>query len=345
MKRTGVRRTLIALAALLGIISGCGSKAPEKVEKQLFAMDTVMTLTAYGDKASAALDAAAVEINAAARMLDPEVEGSTVWTLNHSGGSPVEIPQLLYEMLDTAGTVYARTGGALDLTVYPVVQTWGFIDQTYRVPSPGEIDAALARVDYAAVTYASSATGYTAAVPDGMALSCGSVAKGAMSGAVIGTLRNQGVTSAVISLGGNVQTLGVRPDGSNWTVAVQDPNDTGTYLGTITVGETAVVTSGSYQRYFEEDGTVYHHIIDPATGCPAQSGLRSVTVVCPDGAMADCLSTALFVLGEDGALDYWRTWGGFELILVGSDGRVTVTSGLRDRFTPKDDRYPVTVVD
>ena len=153
-----------------------------------------------------------------------------------------------------------------------------------------------------------------------------------------------GVTSAVISLGGNVQTLGLRPDGSDWTVAVQDPADTSTYLGTITVGETAVVTSGSYQRYFEENGVVYHHIIDPATGYPADSGLTSVTVVADCdldevdggpgvGTMCDALSTALFVMGEEKALDFWRSGAyDFDLVLVTEDGRVVVTDGIADEL-------------
>lgn len=345
MKHTSICCKLLTLTLLLFALTGCGSKEPEKTEKQIFAMDTVMTLTAYGEAAGPALDAAAAQINETARLLDPEQEGSLVWTLNHSGGAQTEVPELLYHMLDTAGTVYARSGGALDLSVYPVVRTWGFIDQAYRVPSPDEIAAAMEGVDYAAVTFEQTGDTCFAAVPDGMEISFGSVAKGAMSDAVVDTLRENGVTSAVISLGGNVQTLGLRPDGSDWTVAVQDPHDTGTFLGTIAVGETAVVTSGSYQRYFEENGMVYHHIIDPATGYPAESGLLSATVVCPDGAMADCLSTAMFVLGEDGALDYWRTWGGFEMLLVTTDGRVVLTDGLRDAFTANGDRYTIVFTD
>ena len=345
MKHTSICCKLLTLTLLLSALTGCGSKEPEKTEKQIFAMDTVMTLTAYGEAAGPALDAAAAQINETARLLDAEQEGSLVWTLNHSGGAQTEVPELLYHMLDTAGTVYARSGGALDLSVYPVVRTWGFIDQAYRVPSPDEIAAAMEGVDYAAVTFEQTGDTCFAAVPDGMEISFGSVAKGAMSDAVVDTLRENGVTSAVISLGGNVQTLGLRPDGSDWTVAVQDPHDTGTFLGTIAVGETAVVTSGSYQRYFEENGMVYHHIIDPATGYPAESGLLSATVVCPDGAMADCLSTAMFVLGEDGALEYWRTWGGFELLLVTTDGRVVLTDGLRDAFTANGDRYTIVFTD
>ena len=105
-------------------------------------------------------------------------------------------------------------------------------------------------------------------------------------------------------------------------------------IGTLSVVETAVVTSGGYQRFFERDGKRYHHIIDPATGRPAESGLKSVTVVCADGALADALSTAFFVLGLDRALDYQKKYGGFEAVFVSDDGAVTVTDGLRDSFEP-----------
>ncbi|HBD85801.1 MAG TPA: FAD:protein FMN transferase, partial [Clostridiales bacterium] len=134
-------------------------------------------------------------------------------------------------------------------------------------------------------------------------------------------------------LGGNVQTLGLKPYGSNWNVAIEDPNDTSQYAGVLSVGETAVITSGSYQRYFEKDGKTYPHILDPHTGYPADSGLKSVTIVCTSGVTADCLSTALFVLGKDAALDYWRTYGGFEMILITQDDQIVCTSGLKSIFT------------
>ena len=157
----------------------------------------------------------------------------------------------------------------------------------------------------------------------------------------IQAMRDAGVTSGVVSLGGNVQTLGKKPDGSDWNIAVQDPNDTGSYLGYLTVGETAVITSGSYQRFFTEGGQKYHHILSPKTGLPVNNGLLSVTIVCEDGTMADCLSTAMFVLGPQAALNYWRTYGGFEMVLVKSDGHVILTNGLYGKFTPNGDNYVV----
>ena len=128
---------------------------------------------------------------------------------------------------------------------------------------------------------------------------------------------------------------------------MEDPNDTGSYIGTLSVGETAVVTSGSYQRYFVgNDGVKYHHLIDPSTGKPAENGLVSVTVVCSDGTLADCLSTAMFILGEDAAIKYWRDNGGFDMIMITDDNRVVCTRGLIEVFTlTNKDNYTVSMVE
>lgn len=336
MKNTSICCKLLLTVLLLLTLTGCSENS---VEKQIFAMDTVMSLTVYGEGKEEAATAAVQEINAAARQLDPEIQDSEVYNLNHAGGESVTISPFLYNMLETAGEVYDHTGGALDLSVYPVVTVWGFIDQNYTVPDAETLTEILKLVDYSSVTYKESNGIYTATVPDGMALNFGAVAKGATADLVIETLREHGAESAFISLGGNVQTLGVKPDGTDWRVGVTDPTSSTENLGIVTVGEAAVVTSGSYQRCFEENGTLYHHIIDPSTGYPADNGLVSVTVICDTGVMADCLSTALFVLGEEKALDYWRTYGDCELILVTEDDQVVVTAGLKDRFTENSERY------
>lgn len=347
MKHTKTSYKIIALllcVSLLLPLSACGEEKP--VTQQIFAMDTLMELKAYGKNAEAGLADAVAVINGLNSMLDPELESSKVYAINHAQGDTVVVNAQVAKMIQTAQTVSQQTDGALDLTVYPLMQAWGFLDGTYRVPDDETIEALLTKVDMSKVglTAMGDDGSYLASVPAGAALSFGAVAKGCASNYAINAMRAAGVTSGVISLGGNVQTLGTKPDGSDWNVAIQDPNDTGDYLGYVSVGETAVITSGSYQRNFTEGGKLYHHIIDPATGAPAESKLQSVTIVCSDGILADCLSTAMFVLGESDALSYWHTYGGFEMILVTTDGRVVLTDGLYGRFTPNGDRYEYSYV-
>jgi thiamine biosynthesis lipoprotein len=251
-------------------------------------------------------------------------------------------------LLDVAGDVNRRTGGALDPTVYRIVKAWGFIDRQYRVPEQEELEDLLshAGMEVVRVKSADESGGQAeVCVPEGAALTFGAVAKGYAAWKAVEAMKEAGIKSAIVSLGGDVQTLGKKPDGGLWSVAVQDPGDTGNYVGVISVAEAAVVTSGSYERYFEQDGVTYHHILDPKTGYPADSGLLSVTVVCENGAYADALSTALFVLGEEGALEYYRRYGGCELVLITEDNRVVVTPGLKENFKEKGGAYSYEYLD
>ena len=299
-------------------------------------MDTIMTLTAYGKRAEYGLNAAQSVIQSMNDALDPDLETSTTYAINHANGGNVSISGQVSNMLSTAQTVYRHSGGALDLTIYPVIQRWGFDSGRYYVPTDEELWVDLARKAFDQMTLTSfpSSGSYAVAFPAGTEISFGAVAKGCAADNAISAMRNAGVTSGIVSLGGNVQTLGLKPDGSNWTVAVQDPNNSSSYLGVISVGETAVVTSGTYQRFFTQNGKTYHHLINPETGRPVNNTLKSVTIVCEDGTLADCLSTAMFVLGQSKALNYWRTYGGnFEMILVNNENEVICTKGLIEKFT------------
>ncbi len=310
-------------------------------------MDTVMTLTAYGNKADIGLNAAQSVIMSMDSMLDPELETSTTYAINNAMGASIVVSGQVADMINTAKTVYDRSGGALDLSLYPVIKRWGFIDGHYYVPTELEIAEDLARKCFGDIVLSSfpSSGSYALTIPVYGQLTFGAIAKGCAANNAIAAMRNAGVTSGIISLGGNVQTLGKKPDGSNWTVAVQDPNNTSTYLGIIEVGETAVVTSGTYQRFFTQNNKTYHHIINPKTGSPVSNTLKSVTVICPDGTLADGLSTAMFVLGESAALNYWRKYKDFEMILINNDNEVICTKGLIEKFELTNDSYTLKFVE
>lgn len=344
MRLKGLLSLLLCLAMLLGL-SACGESTA--YQKEVYAMDTVMTLTAYGPKGEAGLVAAESVILSMEAMLDPELPTSVVYALNNAHAASVSVPGQIARMIQTAQTVYSQSNklkiNSLDLTIYPLVKLWGFVDGSYYVPNDSEIAAARERMHFDGVILSSfpSSGSYELSLPDNCEITFGAIAKGCTSDYVIEALRNAGVTSGIISLGGNVQTLGLRPDGSKWRIGIADPNSPDTYLGILSAGEIAVVTSGGYQRFFTDArGKTYHHIIDPRTGKPCDNSLLSVTVICEDGTMADALSTALFVMGETNALRYWRTYGkDFEMILVNKDNEVICTSGLIEEFSLENTNY------
>ena len=336
MKKSKLFTKAIALAMCIAMLLTLCACSESKEQKQVFAMDTVMTLTAYGKNAKTGLDAATGVINSLNTLFDPEVENSAANLLNNAEGQNVIVTPQVAEILNTALKVCKQSNGALDLSVYPLYLAWGEFDKDKgRIPSSKEIKSLLQNVNFSetSITEFNGESNYSVRMPAGTQISFGAAAKGCASDRAIEAMRSAGVESGIVSLGGNVQTLGLKPDGSKWTVAVEDPNNTGSYVGTLSVGETAIVTSGNYQRYFiGSDGIKYHHIIDPDTGNPANNGLVSVTVVCEDGTLADCLSTAMFVLGVNGALRYWRNYGGFDMVMITDENEVICTSGLVEVF-------------
>lgn len=226
----------------------------------------------------------------------------------------------------------AETDGALDISIYPVVQSWGFTTGNYRVPSESERESLLKSVDYRLVGLEAD----TASIEPGMMVDLGGVGKGFTGDEVVKAMKEDGVTSALFSLGGNIQTIGTKSDGEKWYVGIKDPESDG-YLGGVKVQDEAVITSGGYERYFtDDDGTIYWHIMDPSTGAPAHSGLISVTIIGPCGLRCDGLSTALFVMGREKAAAHWAAHQDYEAVLVDESGTIWLTPGLKDRFIPVD---------
>lgn len=324
-------KRLAALLLILGLLTGCASKqAASPASATVFAMDTVMDLTVYGD--DAVLDEAEALIHSLEAQVSVTREGSEIYLLNHKGSGTVT--GHAKALLSRALELCSRTEGALDISIYPVVRSWGFTTGEYRVPDEATLDHLLSHVDYAEIDFDPDSGAVT--LPPDVEIDLGSITKGYLSSCLMELMREKGITSALVNLGGNVQALGTKPDGSLWRVAVQDPkNDS--YLGVLSIADQAVITSGGYERYFEVDGKTYWHIIDPATGCPAQSGLVSVTIVGADGTVCDALSTALFVMGLEKATDFWQASDDFEAIFVTDADAVYITEGLRDSFTLSED--------
>ena len=335
-----MKKTLFPLL-LLFLLPGC---APKEVSQQFFAMDTTMTVTAYGPHAADAVADAQREVFRLDGLFSRTRPQSDVARLNANAGAlpqGVAIDQDTGTLLAKAASIGGMTDGALDITIAPIMDAWGFgaagsfQDSEFRVPTQAELDGLLPLVDDDKLHVDGHALGQLAWLDEpGMAVDLGAVAKGYTADVLSALLRESGVESAVLDLGGNITAFGAKPNGSAWRVGVKDPRDPSAYFCVLALTDKTASTSGAYERYFEEGGQTYHHIIDPATGYPARTGLLSVTAVSADGTLADALSTACYVMGPDKALDFWRAHGdgsdGFELVLVADDGRVYVTEGLAD---------------
>lgn len=311
--------------------------------KELFAMDTYMTLTAYGDKGEEAVDQAAEEIKRLDEALSTGDEDSQVSKLNaNGGGSLTEDTQYL---LEKSLELYDSTGGLFDIAIYPVMEAWGFPTQDYKVPDKSELENLLGLADASKIHY-NEEEGTVKFEQEGMKIDFGGIAKGYTSSRIMKIYEDLGVSSGLVNLGGNVQALGSKTDGSKWKVGIQDPEGKEDYIGTLSIKDQAVITSGGYERYFEEDGKTYHHIIDPRTGYPADSGLLLVTIVSSDGTLADGLSTSLFIMGKDEAIKYWRDHSEeFDGILETEDGSLYVTEGIAEDFEAKGHKVEVVTVE
>lgn len=297
-------------------------------------MDTYMTFTVYDDNAEdagAALACAQEEINALEALIAVTDAQSDIYAVNHGGGQPVAVQERTADLLSFALRMAQETGGALEPTLYPVLRAWGFTTDENRIPSGGQIAGLLETVGYDRVQV--TADGVT--VADGMMLDLGSVGKGYAGDRAEQILREKGIDSAILDIGGNIQAVGTKPDGSDWKLGLRSPFGEGIF-GTLQIADKAVVTSGNYERYFiGEDGARYGHILDPRTGYPVDNGLASVTVIAKEGKVCDALSTALFVMGLEDAIRYWRTRQEeqpFDMILVTEEKEVYATEEIKDRF-------------
>ena len=323
---------VLTLAMMLSL-SACQEAS---AEKQVFAMDTVMSLAAYGDTSEEALKEAELELYRLDSQLSKTSQASLVSKINAAAGTDVPVGEELEELLRKAKLYSKVTNGAFDITIAPVVSAWGFTEDSYCVPEQTELERLLSHVGEENMTI----EGGSVTLASETQIDLGGIAKGYASDRIAEIFKEFGVERGWISLGGNVMAAGTKPNGEPWKVGIQHPEYPAEemFVGFVLLENAYAVTSGGYQRFFEENGKTYHHIIDPATGYPAENGLVSVTVVADsetpgNGTMCDALSTALFVMGAESALEFWRSSEyDFEAVLVTDEDRVIVTGGLADRF-------------
>jgi thiamine biosynthesis lipoprotein len=321
---------VILLLGCSDSVSDSGSEATNRLplrERQLGVMGTDLSITALHEDVGLldrALDAAVVEIQRVEDLMT-DWRASPLTTLNQAAGvGPHKVPAELAALIDRGLAVSQLSNGSFDLTFRTFGRLWDFKAEPPKLPDQAAIDAALMKCGWQKVKVDLEKSEITR--PVGMEIGLGGIAKGYGVDRAMAVLMDFGIEHAIVNAGGDLKALGQRND-ELWTIAIQHPRDRERVIAILPVSNSCVVTSGDYQRFFENEGKRYHHILDPVTGYPAE-GCMSATVVAPDAAIADALATAICVLGVENGLAIIEKLPRIEALAVDMHGEVHMTAGL-----------------
>lgn len=319
----------ILFSFLMLNLSACKKKTDKKT-LQLFALDTYVTITVEGKDTEEALDEAARLITDLEKELGSRKENTPISRLNASSEkAPVTLPANAYGLLEKAWQYKNETEGVFDPRVAPLMDVWGFSTGDPHVPSREEIDAALSRVEEGGICFLDSCQAY---VLPGTKIDLGGAAKGYIGDEVMRELKKFSLSRIILDLGGNITVWAEKDD---LTVGIVDPKSPSVLCAVLHLSDCeipqSVITSGAYERYFEEDGIRYGHIMDPKTGYPVITDILSATVIGRDGAKGDILSTTLYAMGKEKAMD-WASQKGIDCVLCDENGTLWVSSTLKGKI-------------
>lgn len=332
-KKVNTKANVILLFFLLFsvmiLMAGC-SKNTAPISRTGFYFDTVIQITLYDTEEEAMLDGCFALADKYEQLFSATLKGSDVWNINHGKGEPVMVSEETVSLLVTAADYANTTEGQIDPTIHPVSALWNFGSEgESQVPKDSDIREALSHVSCDTIRFGvspSEETGepayntVTLQDPEA-AIDLGFIAKGYIADKIKEYLLSQGVESACISLGGNIAVIGEKPDGSPFRIGIQKPfAPAGTALDTVEVRDTSVVTSGIYERYFYEEDTLYHHVLDTSTGYPVDNELVSVTIICESSVKADALSTACLCMGVKKGRQFLDGYPDVAYLLITKDG-------------------------
>lgn len=337
--------SMVLVIMVAGTLTACNSNNPtnstpkDMFEAEGFAMGTVISQKVYGANGQTAIDETMKKIKDLEALLTINAPGGDINKLNENAGkNNVELNPETVKIIKKAQQVSVLSNGAFDITIGPVVKSWGIGTPDEHIPPAEELQKLLPLVNYKDVYVDENSASLKKA---GQMVDLGGIAKGYAGDVALDIYKKNGIQSAFINIGGNVVTLGNKPDGSQWRVGIRNPRPSGDQggeiVGTVSVTGKAVVTAGDDQRYFEKDGQRYHHILDPHTGYPAKSDLMSVTLITDSSFDADALDTAVFILGLEKGKELIRKYGGIEAVFITTDKKIYVTEGLKENFQFQDD--------
>ncbi|MCE5195739.1 MAG: FAD:protein FMN transferase [Negativicutes bacterium] len=330
-----IKTKLLLLLLLIALLCGCNQVSAEPYEFTGFAFGGLIQIKLYGEtkNSKAAGDALMQQFQNLETLMSVNLTESELLTVNRQAGlAPVKVSEQTMAVLQKALTVAGASNGAFNPAIGPLVKLWQIGFGGAHRPAEAEIVAALPLLDYRdIVVNAAESTVFLSKA--GMGLDFGAIAKGFAADQAFRILAEYQIDSALISINGNLLTVGEKPNHIAWKAAIADPRGTvNDYVGILPLTDSTISTSGDYERYFEQDGVRYHHLLDSKTGYPAASDLISASMICRDGALADALSTAVFVLGKDAGLTLLQHYPEVGYVLIDQAKNITLSSGLSNSF-------------
>lgn len=303
-------------------------------ERTGFFFDTVITVSLYDTGDESILDKCFEKMAYYESIFSRTREGSDIWNIDHAGGKPVAVSEDTIDLIRRALEWCEISDGALDISIAPVVDLWDFHEDSQKeIPAQEALAEAVSHVDYTGIRI----EGDEVTLEDPQAgIDLGAIAKGYISDRVRDIVIENGCSSALINLGGNVLAVGTKPDGKDFNIGIRRPFGESAYdlIQVVGASDLSVITSGTYERYFEKDGVIYHHILDPDTGYPVENGLTSVSILSEDATDGDALSTTCFVLGLEKGMELIESLDGIEAMMIDEDGKIYSSSGWTGRDYP-----------
>ena len=340
-KRHYIRMVMaVVISIILAVgVTGCtgnggtasGDTDYNIVSDTAFMLDTTVSVTLYDWEDESTLDKAFDEIDRLDKLLNVNAAGSDLEKLYLAAGKDyTEVSEDTLYVISTSLKYSELSGGLFDITAGPFISLWNIKDGSGHIPTAEELEEVLPLIDYKKILI----NGNKVMLQEpGMKANLGAIAKGYIADKVKEVLINEGVEHAIINLGGNVVTIGGKPEGNPFKIGIQDPFEgTGDIIATLEVDNMSLVSSGSYERYFEENGVRYHHILDPTTGFPSDSGLAGITIISEKSIDGDALSTSVFLLGLDAGKELIESLDGVEAVFITEAGDIIVTPGLEGKL-------------
>lgn len=336
LKKNEVRFILLIFPFVL-----CGCRNLQKSSLSFQAMNTFVSVQTFGENSKNVNQKIKARLSELELLFSTTDSSSEIYKLNHSS-EKIQVSSETYTLLSYSVKMAEIFNGHFNPALFPVIREWGFTTGNYHVPSQEKINFLLKKTDFSQIQFFDD---NFVQLQDSMSVDFGSVAKGFASDEIVKILSENNILSALIDFGGNIIAFGEKPDSSFWRIGIKNPFG-GEISLAVKVKNQMVITSGGYERFFtDENQKKYIHIFDGKTGFPVENEIESVTIICENGLYADTLSTALFIIGSENAVSFWRERKDFQMIILQKDGSILYTSPLESQIEILSEFSEICVID